>query len=136
MKKGFGTLSKIEKDQVIPLLISMLEHRDSSQAFTNAELREALALFNIPTTDADIRRYVFNIRNSGMVDLLIANGKGHFVAKDTLEVESWIAMQESKIRAMEITLSSIKDQYKTHKSKLMSGDVTNLGGQLDLFDVE
>ena len=133
---GFGTVTKREKESVIELLVGLLRHRSGKKTvFSNSSLRSVLNEFGYGVTDADIRRYIFYIRNNDILTLLIANQHGYYLASDTTDVKEWIDRQEGKILAMQETLASIKKQYKESYKGLIDGEDSALtGGQLDIFE--
>lgn len=132
----FGKLSKKEKETIIPLLKGLLKHRSGkATVFSNTKLRNVLIEFGFDVSDSDIRKYIFYIRNNDVLELLIANQNGYYLANDTTDVKEWIARQEGKMKAMKETLDSIKRQYKESYKKLEKGDEsTYLAGQLNIWD--
>ena len=132
----FSKLSKKEKETIIPLLKGLLKHRSGKETvFSNTMLRNVLIEFGFDVADSDIRKYIFYIRNNDVLELLIANQNGYYLANDTTDVKEWIARQEGKMKAMKETLDSIKRQYKESYKKLEKGDEsTHLAGQLNIWD--
>jgi hypothetical protein len=105
----FGKISKKEKETIIPLLKGLLNHRSGKGfVFSNSKLRNVLVEFGFEVSDSDVRKYIFYIRNNDVLELLIANQNGYYMANDTTDVKEWIARQEGKIEAMNLTLSSIR----------------------------
>lgn len=132
---GFGTISTKEKETLIPLLVGLLKHRSGKQSvFSNTKLRQTLSDFGYDVADSDIRRFVFYIRNNDVLELLIANQSGYYLANDTTDVKEWMARQEGKIVAMKQTLASIKRQYTESYNNLADGDDSLLAGQLSFFE--
>jgi|TARA_R110000822_G_scaffold199841_2_gene337502 hypothetical protein len=132
----FGKISKKEKETIIPLLKGLLNHRSGKGfVFSNSKLRNVLVEFGFEVSDSDVRKYIFYIRNNDVLELLIANQNGYYMANDTTDVKEWIARQEGKIEAMNLTLSSIRRQYSKSYTKLANGDESvSLRGQLDIFE--
>jgi len=133
--KIFSLELTTQENTLVPLVIQMIEHRDKSKVFSNAEIRKVLKAFGHTVADSTIRRLVNYIRNSGKVELLIANQDGYFVANNIDDIRTWIAMHRGKIKAMGETLNSIETQFDKNMGRLHHGS-SGLMGQLSIFDFD
>lgn len=132
---SFLDLTVHEKDVLLPLVIQVMEHRDSKQkVFSNSQIRKILKEMGHEITDSQIRKLIFNIRNNGLIELLIANHDGYFISNNIGDIRYWISRQRGIILAMEKTLHSIEKQFDRNMNRLSNGD-SGLMGQLSIFDV-
>lgn len=134
MQNNFLDLSNHEKETLLPLVVQILEHRNTKEkVFSNTKIRNVLREFGEDISDAQIRKIVFHIRNKHIVELLIANSQGYFVANNIQDIKDWIETHKGKINAMQQTLSSIESQFESNMKKLQDGH-SGLIGQLSIFD--
>lgn len=127
-------LNTHEKNILLPLVVQIMEHRDTKEkVFSNGKIRNVLKEFGEDISDAQIRKLVFNIRNNGIIDLLIANQDGYFVSNNIDDIRAWIARHKGKISAMTKTLESIESQFENNMNRLSQGS-SGLMGQLSIFD--
>lgn len=134
MDNNEAKLTAHERDAILPLVIQILKHRETKQkVFSNTKIRIVLKEFGEEITEPQIKRIVFHIRNNGLVDLLLANSEGYFVAENIKDVEEWMKMQKGKIEAMTQTLANIDKQYRFNIDKLVHGKKSALMGQMTIF---
>ena len=131
---SFLELTEHESSVLLPLVIQILQHRETKQkVFSNLKIRNVLKEFGEDISDAQIRKMVFHIRNNNLIDLLIANQDGYYVANNIEDIKTWIDRHKGKMRAMEKTLESIEAQFEKKKSSLLQGE-SGLIGQISIFD--
>ncbi len=131
---NFLELTNHEKNVLLPLVVQILQHRDTKQkVFSNLKIRNVLREFGEEIKDSQIRKLVFHIRNKNLIELLIANSNGYFVASNIDDVRAWIDTHKGKIMAMEKTLNSIEKQFEKNMYLLKEGN-SDLIGQLSIFD--
>ena len=119
---SFATLDKREKELLLPLLIKMLNHRDGKEnVFSNTKIRQSFIDMGEVVSEKQIRKLVYYIRNNGLIELLIANGEGYYIAEHSQDIESWLKMQRGKIEAMKQTINSIQSQYEDNVGKIKLG---------------
>jgi hypothetical protein len=130
----FLDLAPHEKNVLLPLVVQILQHRETKdKVFSNSKIRNVLREFGEDISDAQIRKLVFNIRNNGIIELLIANQDGYFVANNIEDIRSWINRHKGKMASMQKTLESIESQFESNMSNLINGE-SGLIGQLSIFD--
>jgi hypothetical protein len=130
----FLDLAPHEKNVLLPLVVQILQHRETKdKVFSNSKIRNVLKEFGEDISDAQIRKLVFNIRNNGIIELLIANQDGYFVANNIEDIRSWINRHKGKMASMQKTLESIESQFERNMSNLHNGE-SGLIGQLSIFD--
>jgi hypothetical protein len=130
----FLDLAPHEKNVLLPLVVQILQHRETKdKVFSNSKIRNVLKEFGEDISDAQIRKLVFNIRNNGIIELLIANQDGYFVANNIEDIRSWINRHKGKMASMQKTLESIESQFESNMSNLINGE-SGLIGQLSIFD--
>lgn len=133
--RSFLDLNTHEKNILLPLVVQIMEHRDTKEkVFSNGKIRNVLKEFGEDISDAQIRKLVFNIRNNGIIELLIANQDGYFVSNNIDDIRAWIARHKGKISAMTKTLESIESQFENNMNRLNQGS-SGLMGQLSIFDM-
>jgi hypothetical protein len=134
-RSSFAALSNHEKNVLLPLVLNMLQHRkDKELVFSNTKIRKVLKEFGQDILDSQIRKLVFYIRNNDLLDLLIANNDGYYIATNIQDIEKWLEMQRGKIAAMHESLSAIQRQMTKHKQALIEGGETHMTGQMSIFD--
>ena len=132
---SFAELTNHESTVLLPLVVQILQHRETKQkVFSNTKIRNVLKEFGEDISDAQIRKLVFHIRNNDIIDLLIANQDGYYVANSIDDVNVWIDRHKAKMKAMECTLTSIENQFKRGIDKMLNGE-SGLIGQMSIFDV-
>jgi hypothetical protein len=132
----FWELTPHEKNVLMPLVVQILQHRETKEkVFSNTKIRNVLKEFGEDITDAQIRKLIFNIRNNDVIDLLIANQDGYFVANNINDIGAWIDRHKGKIASMQQTLKSIENQFDRKKDSLIKGESSSLIGQLSIFDL-
>ena len=130
----FLDLAPHEKNVLLPLVVQILQHRETKdKVFSNSKIRNVLREFGEDISDAQIRKLVFNIRNNGIIELLIANQDGYFVANNIEDIRSWINRHKGKMASMQKTLESIESQFESNMSNPINGE-SGLIGQLSIFD--
>lgn len=130
----FLDLAPHEKNVLLPLVVQILQHRETKdKVFSNSKIRNVLKEFGEDISDAQIRKLVFNIRNNGIIELLIANQDGYFVANNIEDIRSWINRHKGKMASMQKTLESIESQFERNMENLHNGE-SGLIGQLSIFD--
>lgn len=131
----FGDLTKHEQETLLPLVLGILSHRNQKQkVFSNTRIRKVLKEFGEDINERQIRALVFHIRNNNLLPLLIANSEGYYVASNIEDVKDWMATQQGKIEAMQLTLSSIQTQMQEQMQFLLNGERSRLSGQMSIFD--
>jgi len=134
-RSAFATLSNHEKNVLLPLVLNMMQHRkDKEKVFSNIKIRKVLKEFGQDIADSQIRKIIFHIRNNDLLDLLIANNDGYYVATNIQDIERWIEMQKGKIAAMHESLAAIQRQMERQKKVLIEGGESHMTGQMSIFD--
>ena len=134
---NFLDLTPHEKNVLLPLVVKALQHRETKfNGFSNTEIRNVLKDLGEHTSDGQIRKLIYNIRNNGIIELLIANNQdGYFIANNIQDIRNWIGGHKSKMASMQKTLESIESQFESNMSNLINGE-SGLIGQLCIFDLE
>jgi hypothetical protein len=134
-RSSFAALTNHEQNVLLPLVLNMLEHRKhKDKVFSNTKIRKVLKEFGEDIGDSQIRKLVFYIRNNDLLDLLIANNDGYYIASNIQDIEKWMEMQKGKISAMYESLAAIQRQMTKHKQALIEGGETHMTGQMSIFD--
>ena len=127
-------LTYTEEFVLMPLVVQVLNHRSKKNVFTNEKIRTVLSEFGHEIKDSQIRKIVFNIRQRGLIPLLIADNEGYYMATSIEQVRNWIATHSSKMKAMASTLHSMEQQFEQERQKLKEGN-SELSGQMNIFDI-
>ena len=109
-------LTEYEKDILLPIMAKCLaKHIGKSCAISNAQMCEKMALYGYQIGEVRVRKIINHIRNNGLVECLIATGKGYYVTESIQEMEAYIESvknREDAIRtmreSMELQLSKMK----------------------------
>jgi len=119
---SFLILDKREDELLLPLLIKMLNHREGKEkVFSNTKIRQVFLNMGEEVSDLQIRKLVYYIRNKGLIELLIANSEGYYVAEHSQDIEQWLNRQRNKIDAMKHTINAIQSQYEDNVAKIKTG---------------
>ena len=109
-------LNEYERETLLPIMVRCLaKHIGKSCAISNAQMCEKMALYGYQIGEVRVRKIINHIRNNGLVDCLIATGKGYYVTESIQEMEAYIESvknREDAIRtmreSMELQLSKMK----------------------------
>ena len=118
MVRGFESytepLTKIEREQTAPTLAALLEWRKGKDmAINNADLRAAMRSKGHHLSDAKVRALINYIRTHGLVERLVANSNGYYVALNATEVADYcdsLREREAAIRAVRQALEGQNTQ--------------------------
>lgn len=108
MVRGFETytepLKAVEKEQTAPTLANYLKWRKGKAlAISNGELREQMRLRGYHISEAKMRALINYIRTNGLVERLVANSQGYYVAESAAELADYcdsLREREAAIRAV------------------------------------
>ena len=109
-------LNEYERETLLPIMVRCLaKHIGKSCAISNAQMCEKMALYGYQIGEVRVRKIINHIRNNGLVECLIATGKGYYVTESIQEMEAYIESvknREDAIRtmreSMELQLSKMK----------------------------
>ena len=109
-------LNEYERETLLPIMVRCLaKHIGKSCAISNAQMCEKMALYGYQIGEVRVRKIINHIRNNGLVECLIATGKGYYVTESIQEMETYIESvknREDAIRtmreSMELQLSKMK----------------------------
>lgn len=109
-------LTEYEKDTLLPIMVRCLaKHIGKSCAISNAQMCEKMALYGYQIGEVRVRKIINHIRNNGLVECLIATGKGYYVTESIQEMETYIESvknREDAIRAMRLSMEEQLSKMK------------------------
>jgi prefoldin subunit 5 len=76
---------------------------------------EKMALYGYQIGEVRVRKIINHIRNNGLVECLIATGKGYYVTESIQEMETYIESvknREDAIRAMRLSMEEQLSKMK------------------------
>ena len=101
-------LNEYERETLLPIMVRCLaKHIGKSCAISNAQMCEKMALYGYQIGEVRVRKIINHIRNNGLVECLIATGKGYYVTESIQEMETYIESvknREDAIRAMRLSM--------------------------------
>lgn len=120
-------LNEYERETLLPIMVRCLaKHIGKSCAISNAQMCEKMALYGYQIGEVRVRKIINHIRNNGLVECLIATGKGYYVTESIQEMEAYIESvknREDAIRtmreSMELQLSKMKPIEKNPNGPLV-----------------
>lgn len=103
-EKQTEPLTDYEREVLLPIVIQGLKIRvGESRAITNRKMTTNLTNKGYKVSDGRVRKLINHIRNSALVERLVATSKGYFVATDAKTMRDYIATlkgREGAIRAV------------------------------------
>lgn len=109
-------LTEYEKDTLLPIMVKCLsKHTGKDKVITNAEMCAKMALYGYQIGETRVRKIINHIRNNGLVECLIASGKGYYVTESITEMKSYIESvknREDAIRAMRLSMEEQLSKMK------------------------
>ena len=103
-EKQTEPLNDYERDVLLPIIVQGLKIRvGESRAITNRKMTTNLTNKGYKVSDGRVRKLINHIRNSALVERLVATSKGYFVATDAKTMRDYIATlkgREGAIRAV------------------------------------
>ena len=109
-------LNEYERETLLPIMVRCLaKHIGKSCAISNAQMCEKMALYGYQIGEVRVRKIINHIRNNGLVECLIATGKGYYVTESIQEMETYIESvknREDAIRAMRLSMEEQLSKMK------------------------
>lgn len=109
-------LNEYERETLLPIMVRCLaKHIGKSCAISNAQMCEKMALYGYQIGEVRVRKIINHIRNNGLVERLIATGKGYYVTESIQEMETYIESvknREDAIRAMRLSMEEQLSKMK------------------------
>ena len=109
-------LNEYERETLLPIMVRCLaKHIGKSCAISNAQMCEKMALYGYQIGEVRARKIINHIRNNGLVECLIATGKGYYVTESIQEMETYIESvknREDAIRAMRLSMEEQLSKMK------------------------
>ncbi len=104
-----------EKIQVIPLIVRRIKLANKQGiTITNDHLRHSLAKhYGVTMVAGTMRKLLHYIRINGIVPCLIANSGGYYIAKTTLEMTTYLASLQKRIREIGVLKRALDSQGHT-----------------------
>ena len=113
-------LTEYEKDALLPIMVKCLSKRiGKDKVITNAEMCAKMAIYGYKIGETRVRKIINHIRNNGLVECLIATGKGYYVTESIEEMETYIESvknREDAIRTMRMSMEEQLSKMKPTKN--------------------
>lgn len=113
-------LNEYEREILLPIMVRCLaKHIGKSCAISNAQMCEKMALYGYQIGEVRVRKIINHIRNNGLVECLIATGKGYYVTESIEEMEAYIESvknREDAIRTMRMSMEEQLSKMKPTKN--------------------
>ena len=109
-------LNEYEKDTLLPIMVKCLsKHIGKDRAISNAQMCEKMALYGYQIGEVRVRKIINHIRNNGLVECLIATGKGYYVTESIQEMEAYIESVKNREDAIQTMRESMELQLSKMK---------------------
>ena len=116
-------LTEYESEILLPKMIKGLEHHVGEDSIiTNAQMRKGFERQGLEVGDARIRKLISHIRIHGLVERLIATGKGYYVTNCVEELERYILSLRKRVAAIQAIIMALVEQLERYKRKLQGSD--------------
>lgn len=104
-------LTQYEEEILLPVMVKCLKrHKGEKRVITNKQMCEALEANGYKAGAARIRKVINHIRINGLVEFLVANSKGYFVATSKDEVKSHISSLMGREQAINAVRRALEKQ--------------------------
>ncbi len=116
-------LTEFEESVLLPLIVGKLcFHKGKSNAISATKLQAYAVDRGIKQNvcGSRIRKIIEHIRQKNLLEGLIANSNGYYVAERPEELNDWITSMKQRINAMEISLSQIERVYRNMPGQYQS----------------
>ena len=111
-------LDEYESGTLLPIMVKCLSrHVGKSAVITNTKMRERLSLFGYDVGGARIRKLINHIRLHGLVECLIATGRGYYVTRSVAELEKYIKSLRGRVEAIQAIIEALLKQLEKLKQK-------------------
>lgn len=115
MIQGFEEQTKaINPKEFDNLLVKVVEilatRRGSRNAISNGRIRTILKSKGVQVKETQIRKIINCIRNSGIIENLIANSSGYFIATSRADVAEYLMSLDGRIGAIAKVKNSLETQ--------------------------
>jgi uncharacterized protein YneF (UPF0154 family) len=109
-------LTEYEKDTLLPIMVKCLsKHIGKDKVITNAEMCAKMAIYGYKIGETRVRKIINHIRNNGLVECLIATGKGYYVTESIQEMETYIESVKNREDAIRTMRLSMEEQLSKMK---------------------
>ena len=109
-------LTKYEREQILPRMIKGIRSNiGAGNPITNRAAIEAMRQRGLDISDSRFRKIMHVIRVSGMVEGIVANSNGYFIAETVEEWESYIKGLNERIRHITTMKRAIDNQFDNWK---------------------
>lgn len=111
MLKGFEEITSelypSEKAVLLPMLMAKLvTHKGQGNAITNPELIQYCATRGVKANPGRVRKVIEHIRQSNLLEGLIANKRGYFMCETPAEFKEWLETMEQRRNALDATIQN------------------------------
>lgn len=109
-------LTEYEKEILLPIMVKCLsKHIGKDKVITNAEMCAKMAIYGYKIGETRVRKIINHIRNNGLVECLIATGKGYYVTESINEMKSYIESVKNREDAIRTMRMSMEEQLSKMK---------------------
>ena len=116
-------LDEYERVTLLPLMVrSLKRHVGKAQIITNAKMREGFANKGHDVGGARIRKLISHIRLNGLVECLMATGRGYYVTNSVKELEKYIQSLRKRVEAIQAVISALIVQLEKLRQKQQTDD--------------
>ena len=109
-------LNEYEREKLLPIMVKCLaRHIGKNRAISNSQMCAKMAVYGYQIGEVRVRKIINHIRNNGLVECLIATGKGYYVTESIQEMETYIESvknREDAIRAMRLSMEEQLSKMK------------------------
>ena len=115
-EKQTNPLTEYEKNTLLPIMVKCLsKHIGKDKVITNVEMCAKMTLYGYQLGETRVRKLINHIRNNGLVERLVASGKGYYVAESIKEMEAYIESVKNREEAIRAMRMSMEEQLSKMK---------------------
>ena len=110
-EKQTADLDDYERTELLPIMVKCLNrHIGKENIITNETMCTRLKEFGYQISSVRLRKIVNYIRVKGLVQCLIATGKGYYVTTDAGEMKDYIRSLSGRIEAITAVKEAMQEQ--------------------------
>lgn len=116
-EKQTADLDEYERTELLPIMVKCLKrHIGKENIITNETMCTRLKEFGYQISGVRLRKIVNYIRVKGLVQCLIATGKGYYVTTDAGEMYDYIRSLAGRIEAITAVKEAMQEQLQKMSS--------------------
>ncbi len=106
-------LTDFEEKELLPIMLKGLSHKSGvKNVVSNKQIKKGLENFGYKISHARIRKIIHFIRVNHLIENLIANSKGYYIAVNEEEVKTFVKSLQQRINSIQTVKHSFIKEIK------------------------